>query len=180
MTRPALVLTMGALIAVALAACGGEEPTQGTDRRDTDEFATALPRSEPSAASKRQPRGRRAQAEREPSITILEPTSREAVPAGAVTVSVSVKGFKVVAQRVRPPFPPPERGEGHIHFYLDTVALPTTHSAPATGSYRSISGRSYTWPDVGRGRHSFAVQLVGKDHAPLPAPVKDRITLLVE
>ena len=96
-----------------------------------------------------------------------------------MTVSTSVKGFELVEQRVRPPFPRPVRGKGHVHFYLDTATLPTTHSPPATGAYRSVSGRTYTWTGLPHGTHSLAVQLVGKDHAPLRPAAKDRVTVEV-
>ena len=95
-------------------------------------------------------------------------------------MSVAIKGFEVVEQRVRPPFPAPVAGKGHVHFYLDTAALPREHGPPATGAYRSLSARTYTWTGVAPGRHSLAVQLVGKDHAPLRRPVKDRVTVAVE
>ena len=92
---------------------------------------------------------------------------------------MAVEDFKVVNQRVRPPFPSPVPGQGHVHFYLDTKTLPTTHGPPATGAYRSTSATSYRWTGVGPGEHSFSVQLVGKDHAPLRPPAKDRITVEV-
>ena len=88
-----------------------------------------------------------------------------------------VKAFTLVHQRVRPPFPSPVAGQGHVHYYLDTKRLPTTHSPPATGVYRSIPATDYTWTGVAPGKRSFAVQLVGRDHAPLTPPVTDRITL---
>jgi len=97
-----------------------------------------------------------------------------------VTVSVAVKGFNVVEQRVRPPFPQPVAGKGHVHFYLDAEAIPTTHSPPTTGAYRSISGTTYTWTGVGPGRHTVAVQLVGKDHVPLTPQAKDQATVTDE
>lgn len=115
-----------------------------------------------------------------PSITILTPTDGSTARSGEVTVSVSVIGFNVVDQQVRPPFPPPIAGEGHVHFYLDTETLPTTHSLPATGTYRSISETTHTWTGVAPGRHAFAVQLVGNDHAPLSPPAQDRVTITVE
>jgi hypothetical protein len=115
-----------------------------------------------------------------PSIAIRRPRIGQIVNGHAVTVSVSVEHFRIVEQRTRPPFPPPVAGRGHVHFYLDTETLPTTHGPPASGAYRSIAGMSYTWTGVARGKHSFAVQLVGKDHAPLSPPVKDRVTVVVE
>lgn len=115
-----------------------------------------------------------------PSITILTPTDGSTVRSGEVTVSVSVKDFNVVDQQVRPPFPPPMAGEGHVHFFLDTETLPTTHSPPSTGTYRSVSETTYAWTGVARGRHGFAVQLVGNDHAPLSPPAQDWVIITVE
>lgn len=108
------------------------------------------------------------------------PLDGRTVRGNAVAVSVSVEGFEIVEQRVRPPFPPPVPGQGHVHFYLDTERLPTRHGPPATGAYRSVSTTTYTWPGVPPGRHSLAVQLVGRDHVPLRPPVSDRITVDVE
>lgn len=97
-----------------------------------------------------------------------------------MTVSVSVDGFEIVPQRLRPPFPRPVAGKGHVHFYLDTKRLPVVHGPPATGAYRSVATTTYTWTGVAPGRHSFAAQLVGRDHAPLRRAAKDRVTVDVE
>ena len=107
----------------------------------------------------------------------MRPVGGERIRGDQVTVTVSVDNFRVVQQRVRPPFPPPVAGRGHVHFYLDTKRLPTRHGPPATGVYRSMSTTRYTWVGVPPGRHSLAVQLVGKDHAPLRPQAKDRITV---
>ena len=115
-----------------------------------------------------------------PSIEILRPLSAAKVRSDAVDVSVAVRDFEVVEQRVRPPFPPPVPGKGHVHFYLDTQRLPRVHGPPATGAYRSTSTTTYTWTGVAPGRHSLAVQLVGRDHAPLSPPASDRITVDVQ
>lgn len=178
------LLTLSMLVPFALAACGGEDnDEEATTRPGTDEPPGAEARTAPGAkeSSDRGSGGPPASepGTPEPSISILTPTDGQTVHGGSVTVSVSVKGFKVVNQQVRPPFPPPVAGKGHVHFYLDTETLPRTHSPPTTGTYRSISMTTYTWTGVGPGRHTFAVQLVGKDHVPLSAPVKDRITVTV-
>jgi hypothetical protein len=171
------LITFAVLLPAALAACGGGDE-ENAAQPETDESRAAArtaPGDEP-------PPGRDGSAPttRRPRIEILRPRDGQTVDGRAATVSVSVKGFKVVNQRVRPPFPPPVAGKGHVHFYLDTKKLPTTHSPPATGTYRSMSDTTYTWTGVAPGRHSLAVQLVGKDHAPLSPPVKDRITVDVE
>ena len=113
-------------------------------------------------------------------VEIRRPAAGGAVRGDAVAVSVAVRGFEIVRQRPRPPFPPPSAGKGHVHFYLDTERLPRRHGPPTTGAYRSTSTTSYTWTGVAPGRHSLAVQLVGRDHVPLSPPVSDRITVDVE
>ena len=173
------------LVSLALAACGGagmQAPTGDDPRRDERSAAVAetAPKPHVSPRRARATRRRSVPALRRPSIDIVGAAEGEAVTGDTVTLSVAVKGFKLVDQRVRPPFPSPVAGQGHVHYYLDTKRLPTTHSPPATGVYRSTSQTSYTWTRVAAGRHSFAVQLVGRDHAPLRPAVKDWITAEVE
>ena len=110
----------------------------------------------------------------------MRPADGRTLRGTSVTVSVSIDGFKLVDQRVRPPFPAPRAGKGHVHFYLDAKTLPRRHGPPVTGAYRSTPATTYTWTGVAPGRHSLAVQLVGKDHVPLSPPVKDRITVELE
>jgi hypothetical protein len=167
-----------------LAACGGEhddeESATGTGAGDS---AGAVVRTAPGTEGSpgRVDGGPPASARgtARPSISILTPSDGQTFHDSAVTVSISVTGFKLVKQQIRPPFPPPVAGEGHVHFYLDSETLPTTHSPPTTGTYRSVSATTYTWSGIGPGRHTFAAQLVGKDHVPLSAPVKDRVDVTV-
>lgn len=156
----------GAAVLALVAGCGGKDAAE-PERRPVRAEATA-----PSKA--------KAQPERGPSLAIRAPAEGSTIHGGAVTVSVTVKRFELVRQRVRPPFPAPVPGQGHVHFYLDADGLPTTHSPPATGTYRSVSETSYTWTGVAPGRHSLAAQLVGRDHAPLRPPAKDRVAVTVE
>ena len=183
--KPVGLLAIYVLVAFTLSACGG----QGDDeKRDagavTDERRGTTPHSssfdEESLGRERQGPSARTRRNSGRAIMILKPTDGQTVHGGAVTVAVSIRGFDVVKPRVRPPFPPPVPGEGHVHFYLDTQTLPTTHSPPMTGTYRSLSTTTATWAIVGPGRHSFAAQLVGKDHVPLSPPVKDQVTVAVE
>ena len=76
-------------------------------------------------------------------------------------------------------FQPPVDGEGHVHFYLDVEELPTTHARPTSGEYRSVSRTDYVWSNVPRGKHVFAVQLVGNDHVPLEPPARDEVTVTI-
>ena len=86
-----------------------------------------------------------------------------------------VGNFRVVHKQ----FERPVAREGHVHFYLDAKALPTTHTYPSPVPYRSISETSYTWTRVSPGSHNVAVQLVGNDHVPLRPQVKDRVAIVV-
>ena len=181
--KVALLLIVSMLVPFALACGGKDNDENGSTGSDPDVASGAVTGAaagrQESPGSRR--RGARASASRasRPSIRILTPADGQTVHGDALNVSVSVKGFRVVAQRVRPPFPPPVAGKGHVHFYLDTETLPKTHSPPTTGTYRSLSTTRHTWTSVPAGRHTLAVQLVGKDHAPLSSPVKDRITVTV-
>lgn len=185
MKKLILLLTFSVFAPFALGACGGEgNEEENATAQGTDEAAGTVARPLPGADESPARGSGHAAASVPgmpgPSISVRTFTDGQTAPGSAVTVSVSVKGFQIVDQRVRPPFPPPEAGQGHVHLYLDTETLPTTHSPPSTGAYRSIARTTYTWTGVSPGTHSFAAQLVGKDHVPLNPPVKDRITVDVE
>ena len=169
------------LIGAALPGCG-----EGADERAaierSDSRPPAAPAPGPAAARRSSRRGTAAtltsrKRDRRPSVDIVRPADGRRVRGDRITVTVSIDDFRLVEQRVRPPFPPPVPGRGHVHFYLDTGRLPTRHGPPATGAYRSLSTTSYTWVGVPPGRHSLAAQLVGKDHVPLRPQAKDRITV---
>jgi hypothetical protein len=177
-------LAVIAVLSTLVAGCGNQPEADGEASRPTADKRTAMPAgAEGRPAPSAQMRPRRAHARqrrlRRPSIEVVTPARRDVVRGTAVSVRVSVKGFEVVPQRVRPPFPRPVSGKGHVHFYLDTKRLPTRHGPPSTGAYRSLSATSYTWTGVAPGTHSLAAQLVGKDHAPLRPRVKDRVTVEV-
>lgn len=182
--RFVLPLILSGLVSMTLAACGGEgtaTPTADGLQRDESSAAVADTPQAKASATHAGTRPRASAPDRPlPSIDIVDPTNGQAVRGDVLTVSVAVKAFKLVNQQVRPPFPSPVAGQGHVHYYLDTKRLPTTHAPPATGVYRSIPKTAYTWAGVAPGKHSFAVQLVGRDHAPLRPPVTDRITVHVE
>ena len=183
MTKPARLSGLMVLLGVALPACGegAEEPASAS--RSAGERRTAAGSTPAGAAlsSNRRAGTKTARKRRRPpSIDIVRPVDGQRIRGDQVTVKVKVKNFRIVEQRVRPPFPPPVAGRGHVHFYLDTKRLPTRHGPPETGAYRSVSTTTYTWVGVPPGRHSLAVQLVGKDHAPLRPQAKDRITVEVK
>ena len=183
MKRLILLVSVAVVIPVMLAACARDATEAESARGPQEGYALADVRSTrdgegPSRGDEGTHR-ERAPDTRGPSITITRPGDGATVHGGALRVGVAIEGFELVSQRVRPPFPPPVAGQGHVHFYLDTRELPTTHSPPATGVYRSVAETAYTWTGVAPGRHSLAVQLVGKDHAPLRPQAKDRITVQV-
>lgn len=111
-----------------------------------------------------------------PSIAIVTPEAGSTIHERSITVSVSVRRFKVVDKQ----FGRPVAREGHVHFYLDVKTLPRTHTYPSPVPYRSVSETSYTWTGVSPGRHIVAVQLVGNDHVPLRPPATDRVVITVD
>ena len=81
----------------------------------------------------------------------------------------------------------PIDGEGHIHYYRDVDEIPTEPGVDAggrrtfdDGEYRAVGTTTYTWPSVGTGEHTFAVQLFQNGHTPLEPPVTDEVTVTVE
>jgi hypothetical protein len=112
-----------------------------------------------------------------PTISITSPANGAALPQGNITVNAAVTNFNVVDKQGQANVP----GEGHLHFYLD-VAAPTTPNqaaVPASGVWAHVSGTSYTFPNVGPGSHTIAVQLVNNDHTPVIPPVVSTITVNV-
>jgi hypothetical protein len=72
-------------------------------------------------------------------------------------------------------------GEGHIHYYLDTV--PPSNAGqpaiPASGIWAHSSETTYTFNNVPVGIHKVYVQLVNNDHTPLSANTTDSIQVFV-
>lgn len=112
-----------------------------------------------------------------PAVTITSPVNGASLPAGDVTVTVSVGNFVVVDKQGQANI----AGQGHVHFYLD-VAAPTTPGVPAvptSGTWAHVSGLTYTFPNVGQGTHTISVQLVNNDHTPVVPAAMDTITINV-
>jgi plastocyanin len=100
-----------------------------------------------------------------PHITIAQPTNGSTMPAGNVTVTVSVTDFNLSNNLGSAN----EIGTGHIHYYMD-VAVPSTPGKPAitaVDTYVPTANESYTWENVQPGNHNFSAQLVNNDHTPL-------------
>ena len=105
MNRFVLPLILSVLAALAFAACGREDATPSAGESQRNEPSEAVTETAPVLASS--PHGApksapaSARATPRPSIEIVRPVAREAVRGNAVTVSVVVKTFKLVDQRVR-------------------------------------------------------------------------------
>ncbi|MDD1677183.1 MAG: PQQ-dependent sugar dehydrogenase, partial [Methanomicrobiales archaeon] len=112
-----------------------------------------------------------------PAITISSPADGATLPAGNVTVTVSVTGLTIVDKLGGANV----AGEGHIHYFLDATP-PTEQGKPAVtapGTYAATTATSYTWRNVTSGTHTLGVELVQNDHTPLATPVWKLITVTV-
>ncbi len=101
-----------------------------------------------------------------PSIQITSPLEGATVPEGNVTVMVHVDDLTLASKLGQAN----NAGEGHIHYFMDVAAIPTTPGKPAisaAGTYYPTVNTSYTWTNVMPGMHKFAVELVNNDHTPL-------------
>lgn len=123
-------------------------------------MVTACPRPEPA-----------------PAIRIDVPQPGSTLPAGDITVTVSVSGFRLVDKLGQSS----RSGEGHIHYYID-VAVPTEPGRPAVtapGTYAASASNRHTWTGVQPGEHTFSAQLVNNDHTPLSPPATASVTATV-
>ena len=102
-------------------------------------------------------------------------------PAGG---DVEVEAYPLAFQIVDKIGQPARNGEGHVHFYLDVDEIPTTPNKPAVTSdestYHATAMTTHVWKDVGSGEHTFAVQLVNNDHAPLEPPATAQQVVVVD
>jgi plastocyanin len=113
-----------------------------------------------------------------PSISITKPTNGASLPAGSVTVTVSVQNFNLVNKIGQSN----NAGEGHIIYYKDVTA-PATQNQPATtasGTYYATANTSYTWLNVTAGSHTFSAQLVNNDQSPLNPTVTAAVTVTIQ
>ncbi|MGD1118517.1 MAG: cupredoxin domain-containing protein [Dehalococcoidales bacterium] len=109
-----------------------------------------------------------------PGITITSPTGGVIPQIGDVTVTVQVSNFSIVDKMGQAKV----AGEGHIHYFLDVQPPtdPTKAAVTAPGTYAATIATSYTWHNVGGGPHTFYVELVNNDHAPLSPAVVTSVT----
>jgi Domain of unknown function (DUF4399) len=115
----------------------------------------------------------------DPSVSISRPEEGSTVDGPDVEVCTDVKNFDVVDRLDEEP----QAGEGHIHFYLDQLAIPIDDDDPAVtedGTYHATAQTCHTWEDLDEGEHAFAVQLVDNDHSALSRPVLDEVEVTVE
>ncbi len=105
------------------------------------------------------------------------PANGAVLPAGDITVSVSVSNFKLVPKYGQPFV----AGEGHLHYYLGVggPATPGSSGVIAPVNYISTTETSYTWADVPPGIHTFSVELAYNDHSPFIPPVFKTVTVTV-
>jgi hypothetical protein len=106
-----------------------------------------------------------------PSITIISPRNGSIVHGHAVTVRVSVANFKLVQPvYLNPPALP--GNQGHIHYYVDSLANFVATRDAATSL-------SHTFTDLRPGPHTFIAYLATSQHAQFPgvAPVKVHVTV---
>jgi hypothetical protein len=97
-----------------------------------------------------------------PAVLITSPPFDGGVLAGNVTVTVEVEG----------PLP-----GSHLIYYMDVVP-PVAGGRPAytaAGTYAVSSLPFYSWTGVPPGTHTFAVQMVNPEDAPLEPPVLDAV-----
>jgi hypothetical protein len=113
-----------------------------------------------------------------PTIQITSPMEGETLPPGDLTVHVQVSHFELVDKLGEKPV----KGQGHIHYFLDTTP-PTTQGEPAIpkgGTFAPSTELSHTFSDVGPGRHVLAVELVQNNHTPLNPAVVESVTVDVQ
>lgn len=112
-----------------------------------------------------------------PGISIISPSASANLPAGDVTVTVSVSNFNVADKQGQANV----SGQGHIHYYLDVAAptAPGQAAIPTSGTWVHVAALTYTFSNVAPGTHTLAVELVNNDHTPLVPPAVDTITVNV-
>jgi hypothetical protein len=112
-----------------------------------------------------------------PGLTITAPADGAVLPAGNITVSVSVSNFKLVPGYGQAYV----AGEGHLHYYMDFPVLTAGAKAAVTppGKFIPTTATSYTFVDVPAGIHNFSVELANNDHTPFPHPIFSTVTVTV-
>ena len=86
-----------------------------------------------------------------------------------IRVSIQPANFNVVAKEGQAA----ATGEGHVHFFLDTLppTFPYQVSVPASGMWVHTENLSQVWTNVQPGVHILVAELVNNDHTALNPPV---------
>jgi hypothetical protein len=108
-----------------------------------------------------------------PRIKISNPANGAIGKAGSLTITVDVSNFFVSDKQGQPAV----SGEGHIHYYMDTIP-PNTLGRPAvptSGTWAHSANTSHTFTNVTVGIHKIYVQLVNNDDTPLTGSPSDSI-----
>lgn len=118
-----------------------------------------------------------------PNIKIISPGIAATLPAGNITIQVSIRDFINVYNPTKSNI----NGEGHIVYYMDVDPAFVMDKAAFTaeGTYNSTAATSFTWQNVTPGVHTFSVQLVNNDSTPLAAapsayPAVDKVKVIVK
>jgi len=112
-----------------------------------------------------------------PGLTIIAPADGAVLPAGNITVAVSVSNFRLVPDYGRAYV----AGEGHLHYYMDLPVPVSDQRAAVTppGRFVPTIETSHTFVNVPPGTHTFSVELANNDHSPFPSPIFKTVTVRV-
>jgi hypothetical protein len=112
-----------------------------------------------------------------PRAVIVQPRDGARFSSGNIDVLVEVNNFSLVPNTGQTS----ASGEGHILYFLDTVA-PTNPGKPATtdpGTYASSSLTKNTWQNLAAGSHTLSIELVNDDDTPLTPAIVATVTVVV-
>jgi len=105
-------------------------------------------------------------------VTIVEPSEGAVVPAGSVTVRLTVEGVAIVPAGDTP------SGTGHHHLYLDaeltdgSVPIPTV---PGSIIHMGDASAEYVFENVPAGEHRLIAVVADGIHVPLQPWVVDTV-----
>ena len=99
-------------------------------------------------------------------LTIDSPKEGDVISKDEALVKFKVEDFTITDFRRKPP---PQKGQGHLHFWIDQEN-PTTENA-----IEHISSQPYLMIGIEPKEHTLIVELVGNDHLSLNPPVKQAI-----
>jgi len=132
MHRPRIWSLPAAFLVLVLVGCGGGS---GPSSSAGTSGASTAPSSRPSSTAK---------------LSIISPATGEVLPAGDITLKVSLKRASIVSVTSTHLMP----NQGHLHVILDDQLISMT------------SGTTTTLPSVAPGTHLLKVEFVANDHAP--------------